>query len=343
MNPVKPALNRILIVYAATILAGLAGTGTLDAQDRRIMVGESIHIRAGESVPEAACVACSIHIDTDGVVTGDAVVVLGSLENRGRVEGDTIVIGGAIESWGTVLGKSVVIGGNMRLLSDIAGDAIAILGSIDTTSSEALIGGDAVLVIGRQSGLTQNNVEGSIEDLPGGRFGTLLLSGLVAGLTVTLSVIFATLLALNALGYLILGSRRTQTVANTLKGNALACLAGGTGTCLVLIAAALMLAILFPVAIPILAVLAVMSVIGYCGVTFFVGRNLFPKRSEFVAMLLAGAVVIAIQLIPVVGWLILIVVWNIAVGATVLSGFGTSTDWLARRTSVRKGSIRPSY
>ncbi len=338
MNAVGTAKGRGLVVCVATVVVGLAGAWPLHAEGRRIMVGESIHVRAGETVPEAACIACGIYID--GVVTGDVFVVLGTLENRGTVGGDATVIGGALESSGSVLDKALVVGGRMRLLSAVAGDVIAILGTIDGTSTEASVGGDAVLVIGRQSGLASNNVKGSITDSAGGRFGTFVLPVLLAGFTITMLTVFGTCLILNTLAYLVLGAERAQTIANTVRGNLPACFLVGMAACLALTAAALMVAILLPVAIPILAVFVLVSVIGYCGVTFFIGGNLFPKRTRFVAMLLASVLVISIQLLPVLGWFVLFLIWNIAVGAAILSGFGTSTDWLARRTVPPKRPAR---
>ncbi len=337
MEPVKSSKPRRLIV-GVTVVASLVGAGVLGAQGRRIMIGESIHVGPGEAVEEATCVACSIHVE--GTVTGDAFVVLGTLENRGALEGDATVIGGTLESSGSVLGKSAVIGGNMRLLSGVGGDAIAILGSIEAASSDASIGGDAVVVLGRQSGISPESVGGSIEHVGGERFGRLVLFGSVIGLVVSVLVIFATLLALNTLAYLILGTRRVQTIATTLSGNPLACLLSGLGTSLVLAVVAVTVAILFPVAVPILAVFLLLSVVGYTGATYRIGRNLFPNRSQVVATQSAAAVVVAIQLLPVVGWLVLLVVWSVAIGAAVLSGFGTSADWLVDRAIGRTRSHR---
>jgi len=49
------------------------------------------------------------------------------------------------------------------------------------------------------------------------------------------------------------------------------------------------------------------------------------------ATMFAAAVTIVIQMVPLVGWLTLLVIWNVAVGAAIMSGFGKTADWLAMR------------
>ncbi len=332
MEPVLRWKVRWLIPWLAVATA-LAGASPTAAQERRIMVGESIHVGPDETLGEAMCVACSIRVD--GVVTNGVFVVLGTLENRGSIEGDAIVIGGPLESSGSVLGKSVVVGGNLRLLADVGGDAITVLGSLEAMSPDVSIGGNAVTILGRQSGISEDAVGGSIERVAGEQFGRLVVSGALAGLAISAVSVLVALLVLNALAVLILGSDRVQTIAEALDGNLVPCLLCGLGTCLLMLIAALTVAIMLPVSVPLIAVLALVSVVGYSGISYRIGRNLFPNRSRIVGTQLAAAIVIVIQLIPVIGWMVLVAVWGIAIGAAVLSGFGTSPDWLAARAGSR--------
>lgn len=328
--PIEGTRRWIAWVAAATSLAVVASLG---AEQSRISVGESIRVESGETLREATCIACSIYVD--GAVEEGALVVLGTLQNRGSVLGNATVIGGTLDSSGPVQGRTVVIGGNMRLLAEIGGDAIAVLGSIEAASPNVAIGGDAVTVLGRQSGISQGAVEGSIRNVGAEQLGRRVVSGALAGLAASLLAVFGALLALNTVAFLTLGTNRLRTIGSTLDGNLPACFLCGLGSCLFLAVLALAVAILLPAFLPVIAVFALLSVVGYSGITYRIGGNLFPRLSPVVATQSAAALLIAIQLVPVIGWLILLAVWSIAVGAAVLSGLGTSPDWLARRAGSR--------
>lgn len=324
MSRQRARFETTLTLIAAALLA----TGAAQADPHRFMIGESIYVGPDDTLDQATCVVCSIRVD--GVVKETAFLVLGRLVNHGTIEGDAVVIGGSLESEGPVNGNSVVIAGNMRLLGDVGGDAITVMGSIEADSG-VTIGGDAVTVLGRQTGISADAVGGTIEQLGSDRVGHLMLSGAIVALLVLAIGVFVVLLTLNGLAFLILDTKRLETIANTFTGNSPVCFLVGLATCFALGVLGLIVAMLLPVSLPILLVFLVVSVVGFCGMTYGIGRNLFASLKPLSATQAAAAVIIFIQMVPVVGWLVIAVLWNVAIGAAVLSGFGTATDWLTAR------------
>lgn len=327
-GPVHRSRTRsATILWIAAIL--LLAARPAAADNRRFVVAESVHVGPGETLDTVACLACSIQVD--GVVEDSAFLIFGELQNRGTIEGDAIVIAGSLENAGPIGGDATVVAGTMRLREDVSGDAVTVLGNIEVEGPDVNIGGDAVTVIGRLTGSFPSSVGGVIEQVGGDRVGRLALSGMIGAILLLALASVVVLLTLNLLGYFILGTKRLATMADTLVGNAAVCFLLGLGTCFALVVIGLIVAMLLPVSLPIVLLLVLVSVVGYSGLTFGVGRNLFSHLKPLTASLLAALVVIVIQMIPIVGWLALPLIWNIAIGAAVLSGFGTGTNWLTAR------------
>ena len=325
-----PTRFKSAVAMAATALLSI---GAASADQDRFMIGESIHVGPEETLDRVTCVACSIRVD--GEVNKAAVVVLGSLENHGTIEGDAFVVLGSLESEGPVNGDSVVVVGDMKLGNGIHGDAVAVLGDIEVADPGVKIDGDVVTILGRLTGVTADTVGGHIEHIGGDRVGRIVVSGAIAALLLLVFGILAVVLPLNGLAFLILGSKRVETIASTLSGNCPVCFLVGLATCFALGVVGMIVAMLLPVSLPIVLLFLIVSVVGFCGMTFGIGRNLFAGLKPLPATLLAGALVVAVQLIPVVGWLVMVVLWNVAIGAAVLSGFGTDTNWLTARAGER--------
>ena len=285
------------------------------ADDHRIVVGESVTVGPDEVLDRVTCLFCSVHVE--GVVRDSAFVILGELENRGTIDGDALVILGA-----------------MRLNGDVGGDATAVLADIDALAEEVAIGGNAVTVLGTTSGLSPDNVGGEIDQIGGEQVGQVFLAGLLIGLFLVGLIVLIVLTAVNLITYVALGPERVQTIAGTLSGSLIACFLGGVCTCFALLLVGFIVAMILPVSLPMVLVFVVVSAVGYCGVTHWIGSNLFFGRAQLTGTVAASTLVVILQMIPVVGWLITLVLWNIAIGAAVLSGFGTSTDWLSSRTSA---------
>ena len=329
MSHVPARFETALAMAAIAVLT----VGAASADQDRFMIGESIHVGPEEILDGVTCVACSIRVD--GEVRKAALVVLGRLENHGTIEGDAVVVWGSLEAEGPVNGDSVVVAGDMTLGNGVQGDAVAVLGDIEVAGPEVKIGGDVVTVLGQLTGVSANVVGGQIEHIGGDRVGRIVVWSAIAALLMIVIGILVVVLPLNGLAFLILGRQRVETIASTLSGNSPVCFLVGLATCFALGGVGMIVAMLLPVSLPIVLLFLVVSIVGFCGMTYGIGRNLFAGLKPLSATLLAGALVIVVQLIPVVGWLVMVVLWNVAIGAAVLSGFGTSPNWLTARAEEK--------
>ena len=284
------------------------------------------------------CVACSIRVD--GEIRDGATVVFGSLVNHGTIRGDAIVLGGSLESEGPIGGNAVIALGAMRLLERVERDAVAVMGAIEMDGPQAMVGGNLVSVLGSAASAPPNSVSGQIQEFGARQISLLAMSGVLGALILAALGTFGVLMVLTGLGYITLGLKRLEAIADAFTGNIVACFLTGLGACVALIVIFLVAAMLVPVAIPLLLLFVVLSAVGYCGVIFGIGRNLFGGLKPFVATMLAAALTIVIQLVPLVGWLTLLVIWNVAVGAAIMSGFGKAPDWLAMRAEGRSWQHR---
>lgn len=302
---------------------------TVASAESRLMIGESFVVGADESLESAICVACSIRVE--GTVTGAGIVILGRLENNGTIEDGVGVVFGEIQSNGRIGEGAFVITGKLTLRDKLPGDVLLIDGTLDLGDPNAGVGGQVVAVGGQVLGASASSVTGGINQVGGRAFGRWLAGVTGAALLALFLIVLAALEIVNVVAYLVLGTKRLTTIADTFTGGLASCFLVGLGTCFALFVTALMVAMLLPVSLPALFVLAVLTVVGYCGLTFGIGRNLFGRFKPLTATLMATAMIVFIQMIPGIGWLMMAIVWNIAIGAAVMSGFGTSTDWLAIR------------
>lgn len=317
----------------ALAAAALLPCSDARAEDRLVVIGQSIHVGPDETLDELACVACSVRLE--GEVANDALLILGRLNNQGTIGGSLVGLVASIDSAGPVGGTAVALLSTMRLMDRVDGDAVAVLGEISAEGPNAAIGGDAVSVAGQITGIPPDRIAGSIEQIGAAEIGGVVASG-VFGVLVLLSVAaLAVLLVVNFLAYLVLGQERLATIADASSGKAALCFLVGLATCFALIVAGLVVAMLLPAGLPVLFVFVVVSVVGYCGLTYGIGRNLLSKIHPMTATMLAATLIILIQAIPLIGWSVMLVIWNVAIGSAVMSGFGTSSDWLAVRLEGR--------
>ena len=316
-----------LLTLSGTLLTASA----LEAASQRLMVLESIHVAQNEVLEQAICIACSIHVE--GVVNDSALVLLGRLQNDGEIKGNAVVLGGSAMSLGPIGGSAFLVGGTLHLQDKIDGNAVTVMGDLEVAASDVKVGGDAWTVLGQQRGLAADSVTGSIRRFDTATISRMLVSGLVGILLLLGLLALAAALALNLFGYMLLGAERLTVMADACTRTPAICFLIGLGTCFALSVIGLMLSILLPVSLPVLGLFLVVSAIGYCGLTFAVGRNLLPKSRPLLATMFGALLVGAVELIPIVGWLVLSVLWSVAIGAAIMSGFGSSADWLSSRTA----------
>lgn len=313
---------------------------TVASAESRVMIGESFVVGADETLDSALCIGCSIRVE--GTVEGSGIVILGQLENNGTIGEGVGVIFGEISSNGPITDGAFVISGKLLLRNQLDGDVLLIDSSLDLGDPNAGVGGQVVAVGGQVEGASATSVAGGINQVGGRAFGRWLAGVTGAALAVFFLIALVALAIMNVVAYLVLGTRRLTTIADTFTGSLAACFLVGLGTCFALFVTALMVAMLLPVSLPALFVLAVLTVVGYCGLTFGVGRNLFGRFKPLTATIMATAMIVFIQMVPGIGWLLMAIVWNIAIGAAVMSGFGTSTDWLALRADGDALRSRPA-
>ena len=319
---------RIAVVLAV-VTASLATTQSARAEWQPILIGKSIHVEAGATLDRVTCVACSVRVD--GEIENGVFVVFGSLVNHGTIGGDAIVLGGSIESEGLVGGNAVIVLGAMRLLEKVGRDAVTVMGTVEIDGPRATVVGNLITVLGSSSNASPNSVSGNIHEI-----GSLLVaSGVLGALLLVALGTFAVLMVLTGLGYMTLGVQRLETIADAFTGNIAACFLMGLGTCVALAVICLVAVMLVPVAIPLVLFFLVLSAVGYVGLIFGIGRNLFGGLKPLLATMLAATVTIVVQMVPLVGWLTLLVIWNVAVGAAIMSGFGKDPDWLVVRAESR--------
>ncbi len=294
----------------ALLLLGLAGG--LWAQDEPpdvTQVARRLVVEEGQHVGDAICVGCSIEIH--GTVDRDAVAIAGSITvfSNGEVQRDTLAIGGGIQ---------------LRERAYVSRDALAIGGHLKKDPA-AFVGHDAH--------------EQSF--IPG-----LVLYGL-AGLIVVTIVPWSVLniiLALIAAG--VMGHKRVETVVETLQVQPLMAVMAGmsavvAAVILWFIASLIGDTVGVVVASIVAIALGVATVVGYTGVSAWVGHGLGIQRT--LAAMVVGAVVITLlQLVPLFGLAMFAIYVLFAIGSAVVSGFGTAPDWLGSGAAPPRAATRPA-
>lgn len=270
----------------------------------------------GKERPEPVRFFHDIAVES-GEEVGDAVCFGCSIYVRGTLNGDAVAIGGGVEINGTAAADAVSLGGNIRLGpgAKLEGDAVAVAGRVER-DSEASIGGDAV-------------------SLPG--LGKLVLLVVVA--------IAIGNLVLVVLSYFITGERRVEIVASTLREHGGLAFLTGIG---LLISTVILLIISFQMGplMPVMMILVSLGLVitllvGYTGMSSWLGRNLVQGSGSLAAVLVGALLITLLQMIPVLGLLAFLIFVFLALGSAGLSGYGSSSNWLSERFVARQ-PIPPS-
>lgn len=286
MNHCKAFLSIILLsLLPASVCAEEAG--------ERVQIGKDIVVGAGETISEAVCVGCSIHIQ--GTIAGDAVAVAGDIEVDGTVGGNLVSVAGTVR-----LGPAATVDG----------DVVSALGSIDR-HPEASVGGEVTEAVG----------------LPFAGLGSLLLFALVCSAIIHLFLVLLT--------YLIAGPRRVETVASTVRERAGLSLLAGLGVLVGAVVLYIISSLMGPVT-PVLAILVSAAlfltlVMGYTGLSYWVGRGVARGSAPLVAVLLGALLITLLQLIPLLGIFACAAFILLALGSAAVSGLGSATNWLPQQ------------
>ena len=253
------------------------------AQDR-VSVVRSVVVEQGERVGDVTCYFCSVQM-------------------FGEAYGDVTAIGGNVEVDGPVSGEVVAVGGNVKLgpAARVAKDAVAVGGVADRDP---------------QATTHENDPPVSVPwfFLPGQRHlawrGVVVLVGFFA----LLALIFAALLR----------ARRLERLAESMRRWYVTFPVG------VLLLAGFSLGFNFAdrlgrwadwVGYGLAAVLSILLGAGFAGLAYTVG-GLFLPRTTFASVTIGAGLLIALQLIPLGGLVVFVLVLVFALGNAAWSGLG---------------------
>lgn len=263
-----------------------------------VHIGRAIDVAPNEAIGDGVCVGCSIRV-------------------AGRASGDLVAVGGSVQVDGMVQGDAVVVGGNLRL------------------GPGSVIHGDVNLVGGRLERDPTARIEGEISNPRAlGSVGGLAL--LILG---PLLFLLAVGVVLSVLCVAVLGERRIETIVTALRQHTGLGLLTGLGVLagfMILVAVFHWMGPVAPLAsFGLCLALLALAIIGYAGVSAWVGHGLAPAAGLMGAVI-AGAVLVGVlQAIPVLGAFAILVFGLLALGGAALSGAGSNPEWLAQRLSNR--------
>lgn len=297
------------------------------------MVGEDIYVGPDEVLDEAVCILCSIRVD--GKVR-EAVAILGTVRIDGEVERDTVSILGGVEVNGSVGGEAVAVLGSVLVSGTVEDNVVSVLGGL-TLREGAVVGGDTVNVMGPFNRGADVEIGGDIENAAE-NFKPIAVAFAVGSLILLVVGVLAFGPILSALTLAIAGERRIEIVRDTLNQRLGMSFLLGVGLffgSFILSIATQIVMFWAPVQVPIGLIMLVVSAVGYTGLSLWVGRGLVRSGSAMGAVILGSILIAFVQLIPLIGWFLLWPIFGaLALGAAVLSGFGTSVDWLLPRSET---------
>jgi hypothetical protein len=260
--------------------------GVIPARADQVQIGKRIVVEEGQSGGDLVCVGCSI------VVRGTA--------------GDIVSVGGRVDISGRTTGDVVVVGGSVNL------------------ASTAAVKGDVVTVGGRLNREPGATVTGEVSETGGGA--GILGLGIVgiALLFLLPALLFGFILALVV--YAIMGEPRIQTIAATITWRTGHVLTVGLVAVAVFIGVCAIYAHVGHsggmVVLIVVAAFGGLLMVGYTGVSYWVGTKVSPGGSGMTKVLVGALIVTGLQLIPIVN-IVAVIFALMALGAPVVSGFGT--------------------
>ena len=324
-------MKRFFVILIALLwLAALATPVFADGPRDRVCFGGSTLVRADETVESVVLFGCGARIQSGAQVLRDVVSFGGdvALEENVRVGNDIVVFGGDVQIAGQV------------------GDEVVVFGGRVTLEPTAAVGRNVLLMGGfldkKEGAVVRGNIERHT-DFPAPRFGWN--GGLPMFMPFSTSWNFwdnvfygffknlVNTLALAALGALVLVFLPTQLkqVATVAEYSAAPSLGVGCLTWLV-VPPLIILFIITCLGIPLSLVLAIALIaaiaLGWIAISVIIGDKLLNalKAKNIVPILAMIVGVLALWLItslPILGALIWLFIATLALGAVVLTRFGT--------------------
>lgn len=290
-----------LAIALIAILMAIPATATAQGSGSIVRFGSDVAVGEDERV-NGSVVLFGADAEIEGEVTDDVVVFGGALRLDGRVRGDVVTFG-----TDTALGERARLGGDF-----------AHFGGALSRSPQAQIAGDEITGIG--FGVFDNTF-------------FFLLASLVSLLfTLAIAVAVAAILP-----------EQTRVLADTIEQQPWPSFGAGLLATLLIPFVFAVLGILIIVGwliIPLFALaLPIVYFYGYVGVSRWLGRRVMQAAGNMsasaIAQVAVGVLILGvISLIPIAGWLVVIIAALIGLGAVLLSKFGTGRPW-------RRGTAPP--
>jgi hypothetical protein len=312
-------MNKMLYVCLLFALI-LWPAGVVHADDGksngRLVIGQDYTLRTGET------------LDGDLVVIGGLAVV----ESGATVRGDVVIIGGSFQMDGQSTGSTIVIGGSMSLgmNASVAADVVALGGSLNRAEG-AKIGGDVITNWPVPTAALPDATLLPIPSKPPAPRFELNLGPLGTALKVLFQSLVLAALAMLLTAFL---HPQLDRVAQAITTQPF--LAGSVGLLTTILAplAIVLLTItliLIPVALAGTILLALAWLFGVVAIGLVVGHRLMeafhgtwePVLASGAGAFAVGLVVGLVGAIPCVGWMAPALVGLLALGAAVMTLFGT--------------------
>lgn len=301
------------------------------ARDPQVCTGGSITLTSGQTVDGLQIFGCNATVESGATVSGDVSVFGGNLtlENGSRVTGNIVIFGGSVEIASNVNGDVSIVGGSVHLAS-----GAAVNGSVNVAGGSASQDEGATV----KGGINRTNSFGPSF----GRFFTppfIFAPGLPGSLAAAQATGFAllqaiiTALALAALGVLLVVffPGPTRQVMTTIQGSPVPSLGVG---CLTFVVAPILTVVLaitligIPVSVLLGFALAAAVIFGWIAIGYLAGERILEalKVKDFAPLVAVMVGVILLELlrhVPCLGFVIGVLLGTAALGAVVLTRFGT--------------------
>jgi hypothetical protein len=270
---------------------------------------------------------------------GDATIFGGSLVVPAgeRRDHDVVVFGGSAEIQGDVGHDLTVFGGSATLDGSVGHDVVVLGGSVHL-GPHASVGHDVTVLGGTLQRDPGARVGHDVVDASAGGAGVpgpmrmppFQGAGLLRGLDIGLGLALAAGVVLLALLALLFFPGPVATTRDALEDRPFASLGFGCLTALAGVLLALLLGItviLLPVSVGIAVAMTVAWLLGLTGAIVLIGQRLtaaLRMHADPVPTLLIGGALVAVLVnVPVLGVLFALLIGSMALGAVVLTRFGT--------------------
>ena len=337
-------MKRVLGILIGILVFALAATPAMAQGPRgdRFCMGGSAIVGAEENPDNVLLFGCGARIQKGAQVYRDVVAFGGDvvMEESTRVQRDVVIFGGDVDVAGTIDRDITVFGGRVTLESTavVNGSVLTFGGGVDRKEGAVVHG----QVMRNGNGTLPRVGVAPVPPIRSNWFGDMFW-GFVQG--------FFTMIGLAALGALILVfmPNHLKQVSTVAEQSVLPSL--GVGCLTWLVAPPLMiLFIVTCLGIPLSAILGILlvaaSAFGWIAVAILLGdrllnalkaKNIVPILSMIVGLFVLWLVCS----VPILGWLICLLIATLAVGAVVLTRFGTRPYPMPPTAPVASTSLVP--